>query len=152
MAPRFPFGVIVEVPGVGGRIIKLLCINDDEVRPIRDLGIDRQGTPTGQRQMLYRMLNATTSASDGRTIATFALAEPPTKQWSANDPLDRLLRDFNGAWQKPGPEWMAERQKRIDANKAKLAGLESTLRESAQAALADQMGKMMASAAKGKNA
>lgn len=152
-APRFLlWSLLVEVPGVGGRIIKLLCINDDEVRPIRDLGIDRQGTPTGQRQMIQRMLNATTSVSADRTYATFALAEPPTKAWSQNDPLDRLLRDFNGAWQKPGPEWLAERQRRVDANKAKMAGLEATLRESAQASLADQMGRMMAGAVKGKTA
>ena len=136
----------MEVPSVGGRIIKMLCLNDDEVRPIRDLGVTRDGTPTGQRQMIMRMLSSTTKTASGAVIALFALAEPPTKQWSESDPLDRALRDFNGAWQRPGPVWLAERQTRVDATKAQAAGLESRIRDMGQTALAEQLGKLVSTA------
>jgi hypothetical protein len=124
----------------------MLCLNDDEVRPIRDLGVTRDGTPTGQRQMIMRMLSSTTKTASGAVIALFALAEPPTKQWSESDPLDRALRDFNGAWQKPGPVWLAERQTRVDATKAQAAGLESRIRDMGQTALAEQLGKLVSTA------
>jgi len=139
----------VEVPAVGGRIIKMLCLNDDEVRPVRDLGVTRDGTPTGQRQMIMRMLSSTTKTPDGAVIALFALAEPPTKQWSERDPLDRSLRDFNGQWMKAGPLWLAERQRRVEASKAQSAALEGRVREMAQSALADQLGKLVSSTAQG---
>ena len=139
----------MEVPAVGGRIIKMLCLNDDEVRPIRDLGVTRDGTPTGQRQMIMRMLSSTTKTPDGAVIALFALAEPPTKQWSERDPLDRSLRDFNGQWMSPGPLWLAERQRRVEASKAQSAALEGRVREMAQSALADQLGKLVSSTAQG---
>lgn|GEM_PF-5792669 len=139
----------MEVPAVGGRIIKMLCLNDDEVRPVRDLGVTRDGTPTGQRQMIMRMLSSTTKTPDGAVIALFALAEPPTKQWSERDPLDRSLRDFNGQWMKAGPLWLAERQRRVEASKAQSAALEGRVREMAQSALADQLGKLVSSTAQG---
>ena len=138
----------LEVPGPGGRIIKVYCINDSEVRPIRDLGITRDGTPTGQRQMIMRMMSATTRMANGAEIATFALAEPPTKSWGPRDPLDRALKDFSGNWQTPGPEWMAERQRRIDEAKAKMASMDARVRDMAQASLADQLGKLVQTTAR----
>lgn len=137
----------MEVPGRDGRIIKLLCLNEEEPRFIRDLGYTRDGTPTGQRQMLERMLETMSRTPAGAKIAVFALAEPPTKAWHVDDPIDRKLRDFNGRWQTPGPEWLAERQRRIDENKARLAAADARVRDMAQISLADQLGKLVTTTA-----
>jgi hypothetical protein len=63
----------MERPGPGGRLLKFLCINDDGVRVLRDLGIDRNGEKTSQRQSIERIIDEVVYV-DGRKVAAFALA------------------------------------------------------------------------------
>lgn len=100
-----------------GRILKFLCLHNDGVREVRDLGYTRDGTPTGQRQAIERMLEKV-SVINGKKVQTFLLAEPPDAEWSDQDPLDKKLRTQAGEWEMPSSAWMSIRAARIAEQKA----------------------------------
>lgn len=99
-----------------GRVLKFMCLHNEEVRHVRDLGYTRDGTPTGQRQAIERMLDKV-AVIDGRRVQVFLLAEEPTEEWSDRDPLDKQLRTQAGEWQLPSPAWLALRTARLTQQK-----------------------------------
>lgn len=125
-----------------GRILKFLCLHNEGVREVRDLGYTRDGTPTGQRQAIERMLEKV-SVINGKRVQTFLLAEAPDAEWSDQDPLDKRLRTQDGEWQLPSPAWLSIRAARIAEQKALAEEAGNRALEMATNSLATQLGGLM---------
>lgn len=125
-----------------GRVLKFLCLHNEGVREVRDLGYTRDGTPTGQRQAIDRMLDKV-AVINGKRVQVFLLAEEPREEFSEHDPLDKALRTQAGDWQLPSPAWLELRATRI-AEQKRLAD-EASDRALAMATsnLAEQLGGLM---------
>jgi hypothetical protein len=136
----------MEVPGRGGRVVKILCVNDDTVREIVDLGIDRNGEPTSQRQCLNRMLNEHVWIGD-RKVHAFALLEPPKKAWPGDSFDDVVLRDRSGKWVMPSDEWLEIRKARCAERASEREVQESRARMMASQNLASQLEQLAARSA-----
>lgn len=143
----------MKLATANGRILKFLCVHDDSVRSVRDLGYTRDGEETGQRQAIKRMLSKK-AMIDGQRVAIFLLAEPPTEEFSTADPLDeQMLRTQDGKWQLPSAAWLAVRDDRIAQAKAMADEASQRALAMATSDLATQLGGLMkqtaAAAAKG---
>ena len=125
-----------------GRILKFLCLHNEGIREVRDLGYTRDGTPTGQRQAIERMLDKV-SVISGKKVQTFLLAEPPDAEWSDQDPLDKRLRTQDGEWQLPSKAWLSIRDSRIAEQKALADEASNRALEMATNNLATQLGGLM---------
>lgn len=137
----------MERPGPGGRLLKFLCVNDDGVRVKRDLGLDRNGEKTSQRQAIERILDEVVYL-DGRKVAAFALAEPPTKAWP-NDKLDdNVLCGRTGKWQLASEEWLAMRAKQVAQRNSEHEAQENKARMLASQNLASQLESLAARSGK----
>lgn len=136
----------MERPGQGGRIIKLICVNDDGVRELRDLGVDRNGEPTSQRQALNRMLDEHVWIGTQKYQA-FALAEIPTKAWDGDRFDDVVLKDRKGMWEMPSPEWLEVRKRRIAERASEHEAQENRARMLASQSLASQLEQLAARSA-----
>jgi len=125
-----------------GRVLKFMCLHNEPIREVRDLGYTRDGTPTGQRQAIERMLDKV-AVINGKRVQVFLLAEEPTEEFSEHDPLDKSLRTQAGDWQLPSPAWLELRAVRI-AEQRRLAD-EASDRALAMATnnLAEQLGGLM---------
>ena len=130
-----------------GRILKFVCVRDADIREVLDLGQVRDGTPTGQRQAILRMLGKVTVIG-GKRFATFRLAEAPKEIFSPEDQLDNQWLLINGSWQTPTSEWYAMRATMIEIEKAKLEESQRTLMQQAGNTLAAQMSDIVANASK----
>jgi hypothetical protein len=125
-----------------GRLLKFVCLHNEGVRVVQDLGYTRDGTPTGQRQAILRMLDKV-SVIDGRRVQTFLLAEAPTEEFSEHDPLDRQLRTQAGEWQLPSPAWLALRAKRLEEQQRLADEASEKALHIATNNLSSQLGKLM---------
>lgn len=105
----------------GLRSVKLMALSEENIFEVPDERPTRTGKDPTSRQCLRAALQRRDKAS-GKPIACFMLAEPPSKTFSESDPLDSLMRDpTTGDWLlgNKNPAWMAERQRRIEARKAR---------------------------------
>ena len=134
-----------------GRKLKLMCLLDGDVRDVLDLGHTRDGTPTGQRQAIERMLSKETLVGGAR-YATFVLAEPPAECFDENDPLDSKTLRFNGEWRLPSKAWLSVRDAKIADAQAKLDESRQRVMEQAGHALAAQMTSVVATVAQQQSA
>lgn len=128
------------------RVLKFLCINNVGVREVYDLGYTKDGTPTGHRQAVQRMVDKV-SMINGQRVATFVLAEPPTECFSENDKLDRSLRDNTGKWMLPSKEWLALRDAQIALDAARASEASERALTLATGSLAKQLGSLVNSVA-----
>jgi hypothetical protein len=136
----------MDKPGPGGRLLKLLCINDDGVREMRDLGVDRNGEPTSQRQAVNRMLDEHVWIGDQKYHA-FALAEPPSKAWDNDRFDDVVLKDRTGKWVMPSTEWLEARKRRVAERASEHEVQENRARMLASQNLASQLEQLAARSA-----
>lgn len=124
------------------RVIKFLCINNVGVREVYDLGVTKDGTTTGHRQAVQRMIDKV-SVINGQRVATFVLAEPPEEFFSENDKLDRSLKDNTGKWMLPSKEWLALRDAQIAADASRADEAKERALTLATGALAKQLGTLV---------
>jgi hypothetical protein len=126
-----------------GRKLKLLCLLDGDTRDVLDLGYTRDGTQTGQRQAIERMLSKTTQVG-AQKFATFVLAEPPSESFDESDPLDNDRLRFNGEWRLPSKQWLSVREAKIAEAQAKLEESRQRVLDKAGHVLAEQMASAVA--------
>jgi len=137
----------MERPGPGGRLLKIMCVTRDGVREKRDLGYDRNGEKTSQRQAIERLMEEVVFIN-GQKVAAFALAEAPTKAWP-NDKFDSgVLCGRTGKWQLPSEEWLGIRAKQILARNAEHEAQENKARLLASQNLASQLESLAARSGK----
>lgn len=93
------------------RKLKLMCLKHPNVTEMEDTGNTREGEFTSNRQAIRRVLEKRTALADGRKIHTFVLAEEPKHIFDDEDTFDlNVLKDSNGRWRLPTPEWLKEQE------------------------------------------
>jgi hypothetical protein len=129
-----------------GRLLRFVCINDENVYEIRDGGRTKDGLPTTSRGQIVDMLKKKVEVGANR-LAAFMLLEAPAPLYAQDDFDDQVLKDRSGRWYLASHDenWSAVRDVKIKEAVERKARARAKLDNLVQANVVKGLAKLAAS-------
>jgi hypothetical protein len=125
------------------RIIKLLCLTDGYMYPRKENGVTKDGEDTQSRSSVRRALETRLECDGGLSMPAFVLAEAPPPSTIKDDPIDRLMRNTDGAWNLGTPAWHAEKDRRCAARAARTSQAVAMVRAQTASSVVDGLASLI---------